>query len=428
MKFNVQTTVIKPLNDYLSKINLFQYNARLYLVNVIVSGISMGVFRLLFNFYILSLGFNEVLIGRLITTSSLTALIVALPMGYLADVIGRKRSLLIGGLLTGLSIIGMVLWPTVFVFYALNVVMGFSQSLWSITMSPFLMENSSEKERTYLFSFGYGLHMLSGFAGNWLGGYLPSMIGNQLSISSTDSTSYGWSIAIVASMFLVGLIPLILLRRNRLGGDTRSVFAPINYAKEHPKLLAKLVGPMLITSLGAGLVMPFMNVFFRTVHHQPDQTIGTIFAWGSLAMGLGLLIAPVLAERFGKIQMVVITQGLSVPFLILLGFSPLFWMSAAAYYVRLTLMNMSSPIYETFVMEKVEPSSRAMVAALVSMAWSFGWTFSPSISGALQVRYGFSLPFIGTISMYIIAIVLYWVFFWRNQNPKKGQDALSQAV
>jgi len=84
MKFNIQTTVIKPLNDYVSKINLFQFNARLYLVNVIISGISLGVFRLLFNFYILSLGFNEVLIGRLITTSSLTALIVALPMGYLS--------------------------------------------------------------------------------------------------------------------------------------------------------------------------------------------------------------------------------------------------------------------------------------------------------------------------------------------------------
>jgi MFS family permease len=428
MKFNIQTTLINPLNDYLSKITLFQYNAKLYLVNVIISGVSMGVFRLLFNFYILSLGFNEVLMGRLITTSSLTALIVALPMGYLADVIGRKRSLLIGGLLTGLSIIGMVLWPTVFVFYALNVVMGFSQSLWSITMSPFLMENSSEKERTYLFSFGHGLHMLSAFAGNWLGGYLPTMIGNQLSISSTDSTSYGWSIAIVASMFMVGLIPLVLLRRNRLGGDTRSVFAPINYAKEHPKLLGKLVGPMLITSLGAGLVMPFMNVFFRTVHHQSDQAIGTLFAWGSFAMGLGLLIAPVLAERFGKIQVVVITQGLSVPFLILLGFSPIFWMSAAAYYVRLTLMNMSSPIYETFVMEKVKPSARAMVASLVSMAWSFGWTFSPSISGALQVRFGFSLPFIGTISMYIIAITLYWFFFWRDRNPKKDQEILSQVT
>jgi hypothetical protein len=26
----------------------------------------------------------------------------------------------------------------------------------------------------------------------------------------------------------------------------------------------------------AGLIMPFMNVFFRAVHHQPAMVIGTI--------------------------------------------------------------------------------------------------------------------------------------------------------
>lgn len=30
----------------------------------------MGVFRLLFNFFVLSLGFNEAMLGNLITTSS----------------------------------------------------------------------------------------------------------------------------------------------------------------------------------------------------------------------------------------------------------------------------------------------------------------------------------------------------------------------
>jgi predicted MFS family arabinose efflux permease len=54
----------------------------------------MGVFRLIFNFYALSLGFDEALLGNLITTSSFVALIAALPMGYLADVIGRKASLI----------------------------------------------------------------------------------------------------------------------------------------------------------------------------------------------------------------------------------------------------------------------------------------------------------------------------------------------
>jgi MFS family permease len=130
-----------------------------------------------------------------------------------------------------------------------------------------------------------------------------------------------------------------------------------------------------------------------------------------------------LAERLGKIQVVVITQALSVPFLILLGFAPWFWLSAAAYYVRLTLMNMSNPVYQTFVMEQVDPTARATVASLVSMSWNFGWAFSPTISGALQVKYGFGPPFLGTITLYIISITLYWLFFWRGRygKPKAPQ-------
>ena len=118
----------------------------------------------------------------------------------------------------------------------------------------------------------------------------------------------------------------------------------------------------------------------------------------------------------GKIEVVVVTQALSVPFLVLLGFSPWFWLSAVAYYVRLALMNMSSPVYNTFVMEKVEPSARATVASLVSMAWNFGWVFSPMVSGWLQVNYGFGPVFMGTISLYSISIYLYWAFFLRGKE------------
>jgi len=118
----------------------------------------------------------------------------------------------------------------------------------------------------------------------------------------------------------------------------------------------------------------------------------------------------------GKIQLVVITQGLSIPFLVLLGFSPVFWVSALAYYVRLALMNMSTPVYQTFVMERVESSARATVASLESMAWNFGWAFSPTISGILQVRYGFGSPFLGTIILYILSVFLYWAFFLHKKD------------
>jgi MFS family permease len=141
-----------------------------------------------------------------------------------------------------------------------------------------------------------------------------------------------------------------------------------------------------------------------------------MFAWGSLAMGIGLLIAPALADRFGKIRVVVITQALSVPFLFMLGFSPIFALSAIAYYIRLALMNMSSPVYQTFVMERVDEQGRAMVASLVSMASNFGWAFSPTISGWIQDNYGFQPAFAGTIILYIISIFLYWRFFWNKKR------------
>jgi MFS family permease len=157
--------------------------------------------------------------------------------------------------------------------------------------------------------------------------------------------------------------------------------------------------------------MPFMNIFYRNIYQQSDAAIGTLFAWGSLAMGLGLMIAPPLADRMGKIQLVVLTQGLSIPFLFMMGFSPVFGLSAFAYFIRLSLMNMTLPVYQTFVMEHVESSARATVASLVSMANSFGWAFSPMISGYFQVNYGFGPAFASTIALYAISVVLTWRFF-----------------
>ncbi|MBA4379354.1 MAG: hypothetical protein C0393_01460 [Anaerolinea sp.] len=253
-----------------------------------------------------------------------------------------------------------------------------------------------------------------------MGGNLPTWIAVRQGVSPTSSSAYAGALGVIAAAALVAIIPLFAMRMPRLEKSQRSLFAPFSYASRHPALLGKLVLPMLITSIGAGLFMPFINVFFRVTHHQPDPVIGNVLAWGALAMGVGLLIAPIISDRIGKIQLVVITQGLSIPFLVMLGYAPWFWMSALAHYVRLALMNMGGPVYQTFVMEQVEPSSRATVASLVSMAWNFGWAFSPSVSGWLQVNYGFAPVFLGVIVLYTISVFMYWKFFW---FPKPAECA-----
>jgi MFS family permease len=406
---------------YIARVRAFHPNARLYLVSAILTGAALGVYRLLSNFYVLSLDFDQNLLGQLITITSMAALLTAVPMGYLADRLGRKNSLLLSGAVVSFGILMTVLAPSRSMFYAMNALIGMAQGLSAVTMSPFLLENSGEQERTYLFSLSSGLQMAAASVGNSVGGYLPTWIGGWQGVGSTSSLAYAGALTIIAVVAFVGLAPLLWLKTPILGKADRTVFAPFTYARQHPAMLNKLIAPMLVTSIGAGLFMPFINVFFRVVYKQPDPVIGNVLAWGTLAMGIGLFIAPPLADRLGKARLVVITQGLSIPFLMLLGYAPFFWMSALAHYVRLSLMNMSGPVYQTFVMEHVEPESRATVASLVNMASNFGWAFSPSISGWLQVSYGFGPVFACVIVLYSITVFMYWRFFWKAEPPLRPE-------
>jgi MFS family permease len=402
------------LLDYISNLRAFNPNARFYLVSVLITGMTMGGFRLLFNFFVLSLGYDEELLGNLITTSNTTALVMALPMGYLVDLWGRKNSLLARTILLGLAVAVMAVWPSIPIFFGMNILFGLAMSIGSVVTGHFMMENSEEQERSYLFSFASGIRMAAMSVGNWIGGYLPTWVGGYQNVDPDSSGAYAGTMLIIALVSAVGLLPIIFIRRNRLASVRGGVFAPVVFARKNPKLLGKVFTPLLIVSVGAGLFVPFMNIFFRDIHHLPDTTVGSLMAWGSLAMGVGLLVAPPLADRLGKLRLVVVTQGLSIPFMILLGFSPIVWISAAAFYIRMAFMNMSSPIYQNFVLERVRPEERATVASLHSMVWSFGRSFSPSISGSLQVNYGFGPPFLIAICLYAVAIFLYWLFWLRR--------------
>ena len=408
------------LATYLSRIRAFSKNARLYLLSEAIYGTATGIFQLLFNFYVLSLGYNEAVLGNMVAARSMTSLIMAIPCGFLTDRIGRRNSIVISIAGFSASVALMLLYPASLMFIAMNIIQGLAQSLSGVAMGPFLMENSNEAERTYLFSLSSGLRMTAISIGQWIGGYLPTWFALRLAINAMETKAYSFSLWGVALSGFLAVLPMLFVASRVSRAADRPTFAPLSFIRKNPGKFEKLILPTLITSIGAGLIMPFMNVFFRNVHQQSDTSIGTIFAWGSLAMGMGLIIAPALAERFGKIQIVVVTQALSVPFLALLGFAPWFGIVLVAYYVRTMLMNMSSPIYSTYVMEQVDPDSRGMLASLTSMAWNFGWALSPTISGYLQIRYGFGPPFILTILLYTVAIGMYYLWFWRPDQKEKG--------
>lgn len=182
-------------------------------------------------------------------------------------------------------------------------------------------------------------------------------------------------------------------------------------------------------------MMPFMNIYFRNVYDKPDPTIAIVFAIGGLSMAIAQFLGPPLADKFGKIQAVILTQAFSVPFLLTLGvgawvvsshsqvISLWFAIAGVAYIFRLALMNLSNPIYQTFVLEHVPKSTQALTMSLNSLSFQFGWFVMPQVSGWLQVRFGdfgFVPIFFTVAFFYIMAITFEWWLFQRRRPQASG--------
>jgi len=125
---------------YLEKLKLFTRNAKMVLIYSGLTGLAFGVFRLLFNFYVLSLGgYDEEFLGVLTSISSIAAMLVALPAAYLAERFSQKRIMIVIGVISALSFLGLVLFPYHWFLIFFNVVSGLAMSIRQVCLAPFLM-------------------------------------------------------------------------------------------------------------------------------------------------------------------------------------------------------------------------------------------------------------------------------------------------
>jgi len=403
--------LVHLIHDYLSTLHSFGRNARLYILFSFASGFSIAVYSLFFNLYVVSLGKSSSFLGILVALPMAMNLLFALPAGLLGDRIGYKRGLLIGTFLTIASIVGIALSSSSSGLIVFSVVSGLGNSLIWVMGAPFMMENSLEEGRTHLFSVQFSMNTFSGFFGFLVGGSLPALFAHFLRIPAGGAVPYRATLLVSAGLMGVALIPLFLLHKSKREGHSKAVH--LREAFADPGLTARLLIPEIVIGLGAGLLVPYFNIFFKQTFSVSDGLLGTLFAGQSIAIGIATLTAPLLAASWGKIRAVAATQLASIPFLLLLGYSNLLTVAAVGFLARAALMNMGGPLYSAFAMERIAPRRRAAVNGILTMSWSGSFALSNWISGHLQETIGFSPLFLITCIAYLVGASLTYIFFAR---------------
>jgi len=130
-------------------------------------------------------------------------------------------------------------------------------------------------------------------------------------------------------------------------------------------------------------------------------------------MVAGNLFGPAVSRRLGLVRGVVLTQLASVPFMVALALSTSFPVVVASFFLRGGLMNMNQPLTTHFAMEVVPEREHAITNSLLSLSWFVAWSLSADIGGTLIERRGYTEPLLLAALLYVLASVLYWLFFHR---------------
>lgn len=451
--------------------------AWLFLLHAALLTFNLAMVFLLFNLAIEAfdlppfavLGYELPFLGVLGSSAIIIAGIVALPLLWLVSRIGFWWALVINALLQTISIAIFGLWPERWPLLMASALTGVGGALYQMSSVPFMIRVSDNHTRDHLFSANFAVNIGVGGFGSLIGGLLAVWLAQLLGVPEGSATAYQAVFLVASAGLLLSLVPLLLLYRvaeqvrsheptasdpatsteqssAEAGSDPperaatefwlwhgwavmidnladvvpliKRIPQPWYGALRRPWPIVRFMIPPLIIASGAALLIPYLNLFFTQRFEIGEDTLGAIFAVLGLSAGLAALLGPLISIRLGKMQTILVTQGLSLPFLFILGFVPLLWVAVGAAVMRQALFNMSSPLYDAYAMERTPEVLRPTVIAAINGSFAAGYLVMPLVSTSIQRDYGFAPLFLMTGSCYALAMVANYLLFLRPEQEK----------
>lgn len=405
----------------------WKFSRRIWLFLTASFSFGMGqAFTMLFlNFYLRALGLDGGMQGLINALPAFVSAVIAIPAVLVARRLREVLTLKLGSLLAVAGMLVLALSNGAAMALAGSFIQGVGSALVMVSSSPFMAAETTEENRVPLFSLQMALMTGAGFLGNLLGGQIPTLYARYAGVPADSLAAVRAAILVAVVFQLVGTLPIFLIQ-NQPNQPPASLNRLDAFKVEDKVLMAKLIIPNVLVGLGAGATIPYLNLFIEAKFRIDYGQLGSLFGWTSLATAATVLIQPWIVRKLGQIKAVVAVQSASLPFLVMLGYSPAFFLVVLSLFTRGALMNAAGPVFSAFAMSKLPQGDRPMFSALNAMSWNIGWALAATFSGVFRSFFGpaglltaFGWLFAWTILMYAMSMVLTYVWL----VPKKPRRA-----
>ncbi len=138
--------------SFLSSLLQLPRNVYLLLIFTTGKGFQLSLSALTLNYYVHSLGYQPDFIGVFSAMPAIGALVSAVPVGILADRMGRKPVLLLTAVLTPLFLAACALVTSPFWLLFCAFMQGVVSTAYWVTNLPLLTESTTERQRVGVFA------------------------------------------------------------------------------------------------------------------------------------------------------------------------------------------------------------------------------------------------------------------------------------
>ena len=402
--------------------------------------------------YLKKLGHNKNgPLGDIEAVSGLATLVTALPVGYLADRLGRSKVITAGGfilLCTTMLQFGVMEWvgadpggkQTDTALILLGAIMWF----WGIgdgvvegPCSALYADSTPKGERSVYYNYLFACWSGASAVGPLVSIILFQTLGDDWSLTNLRVVIYvGLAIEILNSILMMLFDDKKTLDESGASEDDdesaaiirshgrveeipqdESALADATTLRDRQKWIPYIIFVQsTILAIGSGMTIEFFPLFFKDEVGMSPSQVQVIYLIVPFAMILcSTLISKIAASGVGRVQTQLISSLLGVSLLYCMVFFKAYLdkhpvLLVPIFVLRTSLMNASYPLQESILMDFVPKESRARWTSLDAVA-SFGWCGSAAFGGWLADKYDYTYAFfltavIQTIGIFVWSLLL----------------------
>jgi MFS family permease len=377
------------------------------------------IFFLLFNLYLLKLGYNEAFLGLVNGFMLAGSVVGSAPAGIAIQRLGIRASMFacfsLIPCMAAILAAGLPSSPLLVFAFLYGVV----SVMWAVLLSPAVAGLTNERNRGTGFSVVCASGIAIGILGGAVGGRVPGWIA-RIAPGTSVVAQYRWALWAGCAIVLLGLLPSSRLRM-RAGTSPRQDSRRL---RRPPQEVIYFLAAVAVWNFGTGAFNPFYSAFFEHLH-MPVERIGLVFSLSQLAQALAILAAPLVFRATGLIRGISRMQLLSGVALACIAAAGGPGTAALAYGGYMAVQNMSEPGMLNYLMDCVPESERSGVSALNFLVASSAQAIAAMVSGVLLRRFGYPPVLVLAAILCVTAGLVVRRLLWKRPSVADNRPSVN---